>query len=122
MSQWIDISVTLQTGMAHWPGDPPVAVDRALSMERGESANLSILNMSAHTGTHMDAPLHFVSTGKSIDQMPFEVTIGPARVLDVSHEVISASCLGKYSIKAGERLLFKTRNSNLPRRYQRCFL
>ena len=62
-SPWIDVSVTLRTGMVHWPGDPPARISHALDMERGDPCTVSLLEMGAHTGTHMDAPAHFVRGG-----------------------------------------------------------
>jgi arylformamidase len=58
-SEWIDISVSLRSGMAHWPGDPPVSIERVSDMDRGDEANLSKMEMSVHSGTHMDAPFTF---------------------------------------------------------------
>src|SRR5207244_6826319 len=73
---WIDVSVPLRTGMAHWPDNPPVSIERMLDIERGDVSNVSRLSMGVHTGTHMDAPIHFFRTGKSIDTMPLTATIG----------------------------------------------
>src|SRR5450759_1974821 len=57
---WIDISVPLYSGMVHWPDNPPVEIERTMSMDAGAVCNVSKLSMGAHTGTHMDAPIHFV--------------------------------------------------------------
>jgi hypothetical protein len=76
---WIDVSVSLRSGMVHWPDNPPVQIERALSIERGDAANVSEISMGAHTGTHMDGPIHFVREGRGLDEMPLEATIGPAR-------------------------------------------
>ncbi len=51
---WIDVSVSLHSGMVHWPDNPPVQIERALSIEHGDAANVSEISMGAHTGTHMD--------------------------------------------------------------------
>lgn len=72
-SNWIDVSVPLRNGMVVWPGDIKVDIERRNSMERGDAVNVSTMRMGAHTGTHMDAPLHFIAKGKSIDQLPFDV-------------------------------------------------
>jgi len=64
-SPWIDVSVTLRTGMVTWPGDPPARISHALDMERGDPCTVSLLEMGAHTGTHMDAPAHFVRGGST---------------------------------------------------------
>ena len=109
---WIDISVPVQSGMVHWPKDPEIKVERVMEIARGDVCNVSHLSLGAHTGTHMDAPLHFIANGKSIDQLPFEATIGPARVIAIAdEESIKPEELRPHRIKAGERILFKTRNS-----------
>ncbi|MBI2371114.1 MAG: cyclase family protein [Deltaproteobacteria bacterium] len=109
---WIDISVPLRSGMAHWPHDPPVQIERLFDLRRGDVYTLSKLSMSAHAGTHMDAPLHFIQTGKGLDEMPFAATIGPARVIEIHDpESIRPDVLRSHRIRRGERVLFKTKNS-----------
>ena len=113
MSDWIDISVPLRTGMVHWPGDPPVNLKRVKSLEDGDESNLTKINMGAHTGTHIDAPFHFLPNTATIDQMPLDVTIGPARVIQIEDsKSIQVDELKQHNIEAGERLLFKTTNSD----------
>ncbi len=116
-TDWIDVSVPVYTGMAHWPDNPPIVVERMLDMERGDAANVSKLSLGAHTGTHMDAPLHFLRDGAGIDTMPFTATLGPARVIEI-HDTVSIKPgeLAAHTIQAGERVLFKTANS--PRCWQ----
>jgi len=109
---WIDVSVPLRSGMVHWPDNPPVSIERMLDIERGDVANVSKLSMGAHTGTHMDAPLHFFRTGKGLDAMPLTATIGRARVIEIRDpESIKLEELRPYQIQRRERVLFKTRNS-----------
>src|SRR5205807_2094003 len=109
---WIDVSVPLRSGMVHWPDNPPVLIERALDMGRGDAANVSKLSMGVHTGTHMDAPVHFYPTGKGIDTMPLTAAIGRARVIEISDtESIKTEELRPHQIQAGERILFKTCNS-----------
>lgn len=79
---WMDVSVPLRSGMVHWPDNPPVTIERALDIEKGDTANVSKLTLGAHTGTHMDAPVHFLRDGAGIDQMPLTATIGRARDRD----------------------------------------
>lgn len=113
--KWIDVSVALQSGMVHWPGNPPVRIERMMDMDKGAVCNVSTISMGSHTGTHMDAPLHFLRDGVSLDQMPLEATIGPARVIEIKNQVaIEAEELKPYKLRAGERILFKTRNSKRP--------
>lgn len=111
-TQWLDISITIKSGMVHWPGDPAVRIRLIKDREKGEIANLSLISMGSHTGTHMDAPSHFVSKGTSIDKIPLDAAIGPARVIQIQDkECISKDELSKYRIRRGERVLFKTNNS-----------
>ena len=109
---WIDVSVTLKTGMVHWPGDPPARISHALDMERGDPCTVSLLEMGTHTGTHMDGPAHFVRGGMGIDDMPLDAAIGSARVISIrDRKLIKPKELLRHAIRHGERLLFKTHNS-----------
>ncbi|MGH3149100.1 MAG: cyclase family protein [Rubrobacter sp.] len=109
---WIDVSVSLRSGMVHWPDNPPVKIERMLDIECGDAANVSKISMGSHTGTHMDAPLHFVREGIGLDEMPLDATIGRARVIEVNDPVSIKPCdLRRHEIRSGERILFKTRNS-----------
>jgi arylformamidase len=109
---WIDISAPLRSGMACWPGDPPVRIELVQSIERGDDCNISSLSMSAHAGTHMEAPLHYYSGGNSMSTMPFSAAIGAARVIEVQDpESVKPAELRWHHIRCGERILFKTRGS-----------
>ncbi|MBE0481742.1 MAG: cyclase family protein [Dehalococcoidia bacterium] len=116
-AEWIDVSVSLYDGMVDWPGNPPVSIRRFHDIERGDSHTLTELSMSAHVGTHIDAPLHFFREGAGIDDMPLDKVIGPARVIEIQDPVsIKPAELEPWSIREGERILFKTRNT--PRVWQ----
>lgn len=109
---WIDVSVSLHSGMAHWPDNPPVHISRMLDMECGDVCNVSTISMGSHTATHMDAPLHFIRGGKGLDEMPLDATIGAARVIEIHDpESIKPDELRPHAIRRGERILFKTLNS-----------
>jgi arylformamidase len=109
---WIDVSVPLASGMVHWPGDPVPTFKRFPEIERGADVNVTLLFMSVHTGTHMDAPRHFLTGGSGIETFPMEVGIGRARVIELPNvAVIGRAELEGKGIQAGERLLLKTRNS-----------
>lgn len=111
--KWIDVTVGLKNGMAHWPGDPEVVIARSREIDGNSHSNLTHISMSAHTATHMDAPLHFIDGAKSIDAIPLDATIGPARVVGIrNRSVIDAPELCKHRIRKGERIIFKTRNSS----------
>ena len=108
--------------MVHWPGDPVVSIPRISDMDGGDVANVRRLSMSAHTGTHMDAPLHFIGDGASIDAMPLDAAVGPARVIEIdAPDVIGPPELDRHDIRAGERILLRTGNSERCWR-TRCFL
>src|SRR5438477_6325052 len=111
-NDWIDVSIPLHNGMVHWPGDTPYERKFNMRISQGDLVNLSEITGSAHTGTHMDAPLHFIENGASIDTMPVSVTVGRARVIGIhDREMIRVGELEPYEITKGERILFKTANS-----------
>ncbi len=81
-------------------------------MEQGDEANLSHLDMGAHSGTHIDAPVHFVKDGASVDDLDLSALMGPARVIAIRNaESIRTDELVPHGIQPGERVLFKTKNS-----------
>ncbi|MFW6096576.1 MAG: cyclase family protein [Chloroflexota bacterium] len=80
----IDITRTLVSGTAVWPGDTPFRLQRNLRLAQGDSVNLTSLTLSAHTGTHVDAPYHFMEEGATVDAMPLDLYWGPAQVVTVS--------------------------------------
>ena len=109
---WIDVSIPLENGMVHWPGDQPFERLDTLRLAAGGSCNLSELRTSAHIGTHMDAPKHFIEGGASIDTLPIAAVIGPARIIAIQDpELIRIAELEPHHLSAGERILFKTQNS-----------
>ena len=98
--------------MVHWPGDPAFERSLALDMARGDECTVSEIHMGVHTGTHMDAPAHFIIDGASMDALPLEAVVGDVRVIEITDErAIPVAELEQQNIQAGERLLFKTRNS-----------
>lgn len=98
--------------MVRWPDNPPVRVMRLLDMQRGDDCTLTAISMGVHSGTHMDAPMHFLPTGRGIDAMPLAATIGLARVIEIKdRKLITPEELRPHRIRRGERILFKTRNS-----------
>ncbi len=82
-NDWMDISVPIYTGMAHWPDNPPVRVEHLLHIRRGDICTVSTLSMGSHTGTHMDGPFHFLLEGKGLHEMPLDAAIGRARVIEI---------------------------------------
>src|SRR3984893_2972980 len=109
---WIDVSVTVRHGMPHWPDNPPIVMQRSMDLERGHVCNLSHLAMGVHSGTHIDGPLHFIRQAAGVDEMPLAATMGPARVIEITHpRQVTADELRGHSLRAGERILFRTSNS-----------
>ncbi len=110
-----DISVGIHPDMPVWPGDPPLELSRVSAISAGGNANVSRLSCSVHTGTHMDAPLHFVDGAASIESIPLKVLIGRAYVVHLPKTaVIDAACLEAAEIPPRtKRVLFRTRNSAL---------
>jgi len=81
--EYVDISVPISPGMVTWPSDPPVVVEPFKAIARGDRSNVSHLHMGTHTGSHVDAPLHFGLGDRGVDQLPLDALIGPAAVVDV---------------------------------------
>lgn len=112
MSQWIDISLPVTAGMVRWPGDPEIRVDRIASIGADSICNLTSISMCAHTGTHMDAPLHFIDGGAPMEAMPLDAVLGPARVIEIFDcEKVTRQELERHTLQRGERILLKTSNS-----------
>src|SRR4051812_48924978 len=108
---WIDVSVPIRDGMVHWPDNPPISVAKTMDMDHGDAANVSKIAFGVHTATHMDAPSHFKPGAATIDQLPFDAGVGPARVIEIGDpQRITVAELEPHAIAAGERILFKTRN------------
>lgn len=104
----IDISRRIEPGMTIYPGDPPLAVDLALSRARGDAANVTRLGMGAHTGTHVDAPAHFIDGAAGVEALPLDALIGPAHVVDAREagDPIGAADLAALEVPPGaERVL-----------------
>jgi len=110
---WYDITVPLKQGIVYFPTDPiPPKIYRLHDRALGAKVTMSVLEIISHTGTHIDAPLHFIADGETITDMALDATVGPARVIAIKdRESIKAAELKKHNIKKGERILFKTRNS-----------
>jgi len=110
----IDISTPLDKPIPVWPGDPSPRIERLQSLEEGDPATVSALNLCVHTGTHIDAPSHFLLAGKKVGDIPLHHLIGPVTVSDFSGSFIDADDLAEATIpKNCRRLLLRTSNSSL---------
>jgi arylformamidase len=96
-----------------YPGDPGIEIKQWAAIASGDAANVTLLNFGAHTGTHVDAPAHFIEGAPKVDSLPLDAMVGPARVLEIDREVrvIDSEVLDRHDLRGVTRLLFKTRNS-----------
>src|SRR5215471_9321951 len=109
---WLDVSVPIYAGMVHFPDNPAIEIDTITHVERGDLCTLSRITMGSHTGTHIDAPIHFLPGGTGADEVPLERLMGPARVIEIKDpHAVRAAELRLHDVDDGERLLFKTSNS-----------
>ena len=108
-----DVTLTITPEMVVWPGDTPPSLERTSSIAAGDNANVSQITMSCHTGTHVDAPDHFLNNGKTVERISLELLVGRAYVLHLPDvNLITAAVLQAAEIPPRtRRLLFKTRNS-----------
>ncbi|HEY9283390.1 MAG TPA: cyclase family protein [Pyrinomonadaceae bacterium] len=108
-----DISVAISDGTPVYPGDPGVEIVAHASLERGDPASVTLLRLGAHTGTHVDAPAHFIRGAQTVSRLPLDALVGRARVVEVPPDVLAIDEAHVNAlVPAGtERVLFKTRNS-----------
>jgi len=115
MTKWIDISQPLTNDMATFPGDEPFQFSLTYTKEQIGSANIGQMSASLHTGTHIDAPFHYDSDGKTVDEIDLDRYIGRATVVDVSYtDIVTANTLKKLDVKLSPRVLLKTSLPNNP--------
>ena len=108
-----DITRTLRPGMATWPGEPGPELTPLKRMADGHPADVSHLALGVHTGTHVDAPGHFIPGGAGVESLSLDALIGPARVVKIEHEgAIRVDELERYGLEGVPRVLFRTRNSD----------
>lgn len=113
-SGWFDATATLDPATTPvYEGDAPMNFEFLKDMRKGDALTLSKYSLGAHSGTHIDAPMHFVRDGASIDNVPIEPLIGPARVIEISDgiQAINATELNRHRWRGAPRLLFRTRSS-----------
>jgi arylformamidase len=107
-----DISLPISNGLPVWPGDPSVSLVMTSSIINGDKCNITKMQMGTHTGTHIDAPYHFLKDGMTVDEIPIETLVGPCLVVEVdSKSLIKKNDFQKYDLNGHSRILFKTKNS-----------
>ena len=115
MNKYIDISVPINSNLPIWPGSQKPELRENLSIKNGDIANESSINVNLHTGTHIDAPSHFIDNGLTIDKIPIGKLMGSAFVASIKNvNTITEETLEKSSIpKHVKRLLLQTDNTEL---------
>ncbi|MCS1351638.1 arylformamidase [Mechercharimyces sp. CAU 1602] len=109
MMKWIDISQPLQEGMPVWPGDTPFSYDLTWTKEESGSVNVGQINLSTHTGTHVDAPFHFDEEGAKILDLDLSLYVGEVLVLHLPERTsIGVQELLTYDLTGVERLFIRT--------------
>jgi len=108
-----DITVPISNALPAWPGDPAIDIQDWRTLSKGDGANVSMLNFGAHTGTHVDAPAHFIEGAAKVETMPLDALIGEAQVVEVpsDYREIDEEFVATACDPGIERVLFKTRNS-----------
>ena len=106
-----DVTVPIGARTPIYEGDPPARVESAKRIAAGASANVSQLAFGAHTGTHVDAPNHFIEGTRRVDQLDFDKLMGPCRVVRISDDVQTIEPEHFGNIDGVERIIFKTKNS-----------
>jgi arylformamidase len=115
MRRIIDITLPLQDGMTYWPGTLPPSLEWVRTMASGDIVNASDYHGSVHNGTHVDAPLHHLANAPAVESLSLDVLIGPCQVIYLPDaDEISAAHLERLpELERAERVLFRTRNSDL---------
>ena len=115
--KYYDISLNLSADTVRWITSPPFELHERRRMSRGDHNNSSAVTLSLHSGTHMDAPFHFVPDGPTIDELPLDLFMGPTLVHAVETDrYINAEHVAAIELAGITRVLFKTRNSELLKR------
>lgn len=111
----LDISVAVSPDLPVWPGDPKIELKRFRSIAQGDTSNDSHLACSVHSGTHIDAPAHFIENGNTVERLPLDTLLGPATVVELPEaDIITPEHLEAQGLSPQiKRLLLKTQNSDL---------
>jgi arylformamidase len=110
----IDVSVSIDQNLPTYPGNTPFSLEPIQRIAQGGSSNVSTIHMSAHVGTHVDAPRHFFDGAPGVEALPLEMLIGRARVVGITaRKGIDADELAGLNLGEDVRVLFKTHNSKL---------
>jgi arylformamidase len=112
MTKIFDVTVPLSADLPVFPGDPPFEIESTHRIADGAAYNLAHISLGVHSGTHVDAPYHFLADGATVDELPLEILIGKARVVEVqARDKIERGDLESLDLRADLRVLIKTRMS-----------
>ena len=120
-----DITLAISPAMPVWPGNPAVVLERVSSMDAGAHDNVSRLACGVHTGTHVDAPHHFLNDHRTVESLSLDILTGPAQVVQIPDDVkvVNAEALERTLLPAGtKRLLLRTSNSHIWERNETEFV
>jgi len=112
--QIYDVSLPLSAATPTYSGDPGIEIKPWKALANGDVANVSLIDFGLHSGTHVDAPAHFIEGGTKVDALPLQTLVGEAEVVEVPEhiKVIDESFIVANCIRGSQRILFKTRNSS----------
>jgi len=111
-----DVTLPLSAATLRYPGDPAPVITRTADTRAGDPLTVSHVTLTCHTGTHVDAPAHFLSAGATVDGLPLTAFFGPAVVLALpDRDVIRPADLARLDIPTAQHVVLKTRNSFLLR-------
>ena len=114
MRRIYDVSLSVKTGGLVYPGNPEILIEPQQAISRGAGANVSRVSFGSHTGTHVDAAKHFFDDGQTVDEIPLDKLVGPARLVAVDDELksVGAPDLKQFDLLGQKRVLIRTRNSS----------
>jgi arylformamidase len=119
MARIFDVTVPLSAEVPVYPGDPPFSLEPTHEIGKGAPYNLGRLSLGTQTGTHVDAPYHFLADGATVDQLPLEILLGKARVIELmGRDRVDRSDLEQLNLRDDLRVLFKTRMAGQMRHSQ----
>jgi arylformamidase len=113
--EWIDVTATLDPAATPvYEGDAPMKFEFLRDMRKGDNFTLSVYSMGAHSGTHVDAPMHFIADGAPVDRVELSRMMGPARIIEIADSVqaIDAAELNRHDWRGATRVLFRTRSAH----------
>ncbi len=110
-ARYYDVTVPLPANHPGWRGDPKVRLERSRFVSGDHVVHTMRMHLGNHTGTHVDAPRHMLDHGSTLDQIPIERWLGPARVVAIDAPQVGVAELAAVDLDGADKVLFKTRNA-----------